>query len=545
MSGQNLFGTPAKMPSDATPASALVPLDQYLFGDPAQHRMAIEPLTMFPEIDSEARYFYGQATRLHKLYLEMEQKDPVLYGIIEQRRAAVLTKTRRVVPASMCARDLFIADFVESVLSNIGGEDGGFDGDLSNMLGALPMGHSICEVIWQHVSELNINRARTSAAQDMEEIPDALLQGRNWILPVQIKHLFPGNFVFDRTGQMYRVEMAERKLVEARKYLVMRFGATYENPYGTGLLQRLEWIYRFKKTAQRDWNLALSRFGSPTATLEIPPEIDDSQRAAANAVLSRIATNMGALIPEGMKLNFLETATATGQSPFLQMMTYLDDCAAKCVLGTSLTTNAGQSGGSYAQATVLSGVAADKVEGDARLLMWAVNRNLVRWIVDLNFGVDVPAPQWIIDTRGIDKQMADIALDKEYVAIGGRLPDSYLQERYLRPCVEPGDSFVSLEQKITDADEAAGILTINEMRGRRGLPPVAWGEERTGGVGAGVVPAPAVPMPEPDSGETAAPQTTPEEPETDDVEPPDMPEDKMAMSEDNWRDVILGLVEAD
>jgi phage gp29-like protein len=149
----------------------------------------------------------------------------------------------------------------------------------------------------------------------------------------------------------------------------------------------------------------------------------------------------------------------------------------KLVLGATLTTGEGRRSGSLALGKVHERVRSEYIESDARALMNVINSQLIRWIVDFNFGADTPAPRFVIDTTEDDGLDQEIQVDQELVKMGVPLPLSYFYERYKRPA--PLDKEHGLrydDNNLYQYHIQFGVLTINEVRRTLGLDPVPWGD---------------------------------------------------------------------
>jgi phage gp29-like protein len=76
--------------------------------------------------------------------------------------------------------------------------------------------------------------------------------------------------------------------------------------------------------------------------------------------------------------------------------TYLDRQVSKAVLGQTLTTEMPREGGSRAAAQVHQAVRRDILSADARRLAATITQDLIRPIVDLNFGPQRRYPQFTL-----------------------------------------------------------------------------------------------------------------------------------------------------
>ena len=425
--------------------------DTYLMGNPASYRMPVRPRSYYPELLQTG--FYDDTMVMMTLWEDMLAKDGIIYGTLEQRRAAVLSHNMRLLPASHEETDLAVAAFIGKEFDAIGGDDGGFQTDLMHLLDGIFKGISIMELVWRVGSDGKIHL-------------DSLLQRP------------PSNFRFNQDGALFLAptDLGAPKPVADRKYLVLRFGGSYENPYGCGLLTRLWWYYEFKIANMRAWQIANEKFGSPTATVTIPAGSDRTVHNSARDIIERISTDTGVVLPDGITLDLLESSTRTAgaNDPFRSLMEYCDDAIARCVLGSTLTGSEGRRAGSLALGRVHMEVAKDKIEQDARALMWAVQR-LMRWMVDLNFGPEVATPIWSIDTAGPDETKADLEVDRALLDMGLVLPRKYFYERYQRPEPIEGDATLTAKPQLVEAIHVP-FLTPNEIRASAGMPAVPGGD---------------------------------------------------------------------
>lgn len=453
--------------------------DVFLYGDPAQNRLPVLPRTAYPELQNG--YYASRAATLHNLYLEMEEKDGNIWGICEQRRQAVLSRDQRLLPASDTPRDVAIAAWAEKALEQIEGPNGGFSADLADLLYALFTGLSVLEIDWQP-QRLELN----------ENAQAELGNRTDYILPRELLHRFPGNFVFDRMGQMFLDHGATRRdAVQPRKYLRHVCGGHYENPYGAGLFQHVWWFYYFKKSVLRSWLVACDKHGTPTTVLKHPNGYSEEQCNRLVAIIDQINTDTGFVIPEDIQAELLEAAH-NGGSPHAELMAYCDNAIARAVVGSTLTSGEGERSGSLALGKVHLEVARDKIEQDAKALAWVVNRQLLRWMIDINFGAEIPAPLWKIDTSEPGDAKHDLDVARELLGMGVRIPTSYFYERFLIPQPNDDEPFLSHDdQDVFQYHMQFGVLTINEARYRLGLPPVPWGEApvNTGQAPTGTPPA--------------------------------------------------------
>jgi phage gp29-like protein len=412
----------------------------------------------------------------YDLYRDMEDKDAHLFAVLQTRKNGVLSRPRKITAASDNPRDQKIAGFVRKTLD----QSPEWDSSLLGLLDALGKGFSTLEIMWK------IDRGNVAL--------DAL------------KFRPQGIFQFDANGELHLQPSLYSKLsrretppktqelhhpfehsalsannressLPPRKFLLFRFGATPESPYGRGLLMKAYWYYWFKKNNLKFWILFNEKFGSPTIIGKYRLGAGEEERKRLHEVVASLQNDTGVTIPENVALEFLEAKRTGAINTYRELADWCNDEMSKLVLGATLTTGEGRRSGSLALGKVHERVRSEYIESDARALMNVINSQLIRWIVDFNFGADTPAPRFVIDTTEDDGLEQEIQVDQELVKMGVPLPLSYFYERYKRPA--PLDKEHGLrydDNNLYQYHIQFGVLTINEVRRTLGLDPVPWGD---------------------------------------------------------------------
>lgn len=430
------------------------------------------PAQLLRSEGASSRFFRN----VYDLYRDMEDKDAHLFAVLQTRKNGVLSRSRKIMAASDKPRDLKIADFVCKTIEKIPE----WDSALLGLLDALGKGFSTLEVMWK--------------IEDSAVKPDAL------------KYRSQGIFQFDTNGKLELVpslfsKFARRDIesktqtpsypsksptslkenretsLPPRKFLIFRFGATPESPYGRGLLTKAYWYYWFKKNNLKFWILFNEKFGSPTIIGKYRLGAGEEERKRLHEVVASLQNDTGVTIPENVALEFLEAKRTGAINTYRELADWCNDEMSKLVLGATLTTGEGRRSGSLALGKVHERVRSEYIESDARALMNVINSQLIRWIVDFNFGTDIPAPRFVIDTTEDDGLEQEIRIDQDLVKMGVPLPLSYFYERYKRPA--PLDKERGLrydDNNLYQYHIQFGVLTINEVRRTLGLESVPWGD---------------------------------------------------------------------
>ncbi len=397
------------------------------------------------------------AAGLFDLYDEMESKDGHLFSVLQTRKNGVLSSPRKVEPASVARRDLQIAQFVEKALNRIPR----FGAALLNLLDALGKGLSVQEIVWE------------------------MREGQVWVR--ELKSRAPGRFCFAPDGALRLSpwdsapggEVSESQSLPERKFLRFTFGGLYDNPYGRGLCGRAYWYYWFKKNNTKFWVVYNEKFGSPTVVGKYRPGASEEERRRLFEVVESLQNDTGVTVPESITLELLEARRSGNASTYRELADWCNDEISRLVLGATLTSSEGRRSGSQALGEVHERVRGEYVEADARELEDAVNAQLVRWLVDFNFGPNVEVPHWTLDTTRNDFFESEIALDRGLLNCGVPLPVQYFYDKYKRPAPAPGEEALRYDdQNMFQYHLQHGLLTVNEARARMGMPPVPWGDVR-------------------------------------------------------------------
>ena len=360
---------------------------------------------------------YGDPFLYLELAEEMEEKDTHYLSVLNKRKGAVSSLELLVEAASKDPADEKIADFIRDVLVSESGLS--LSEHLFDIMDALGKGFSATEIEW-----------------DTEK----RLKGDLWWVPKQLHWRDPRWFMFDwisgrqvlvrtlhSTGETIELAKAAtghwqmtngagqvRTTKDGGQHLdrnfrwndeaakigiqpmteplipykfIVHFGhAKAGLPVRAGLARCLAYIYLFKNYAFKDWTGFTSRYGQPLRMGKYDTGANAEDKAALYAAVANIGTDMSGIIPKAMEVVFESPATlGSSLDIYRTFMTYLDDLESKLVLGSTLGTET-RGEGSRAAAQVHRDVERDIMESDVKRLEATLNRDLVRPLVDLNFG---------------------------------------------------------------------------------------------------------------------------------------------------------------
>lgn len=312
----------------------------------------------------------GEPTRYLELAEIIEERDLHYTGVLATRRRSVAQIDVTVEAASDDARDVAMADMVRDWLKRDELADETFD-----MLDAIGKHWSFTEIIWER-SEGQYRPAR--------------LEWRDprWFVPHQT----------DLTTPLLRGGLSgtdQPELLPYAKFIVTRIKAKSGLPLRSGLARLAAWSWMFKAYTQRDWAIFTQTYGQPVRIGRFHENASAEDKATLFRAVANIAGDCAAIIPKSMEIEFIESKNVTaGSDLYERRADWLDRQVSKAVLGQTTTTDAVSGGHAVSQEH--RKVQEDIEVADCKALSAALNRDLVRVWIDLEFGPQKRYPRLII-----------------------------------------------------------------------------------------------------------------------------------------------------
>ena len=301
----------------------------------------------------------GNASDYLKLAEDMEEKYLHYGSELSTRKRALVGLELYVEPAGDDATSLRAAELVEQALEPV-------RASLFDLLDAIGKGYSVHEIDWE-----------TSAKQ--------------W-MPRGLQHLQPYWLQTRKTEPdtlFLRSDMDQAgEPLLPYKFIVHKVKAKSGVLIRGGLARMATWAFLFSNFAIKDWLTFAEAYGQPLRVgyyekSATPADIDSLLQA-----LRSLGTDAAAAIPKDMKIEFVDAGNKTASVDiYAKLGEYFDRNISKIVLGQTLSTNAGESGGgAYALGKVHNEVRQDILESDVGQLETTLARDYVRPLVDLNLG---------------------------------------------------------------------------------------------------------------------------------------------------------------
>ncbi len=199
----------------------------------------------------------------------------------------------------------------------------------------------------------------------------------------------------DPTGAITRYRTAlgmDREELPPAKFVVHAPAELGPLPSAAGLLRPAAWFWLFKNFVLKSWVQYAEIFGQPLRSGTYPRGASDEEKQAGFSALVQMGHEAVAMLPEGFQLTIHELSQQGGIAVYERLKEACDEETAILLLGQTLTSSIGESGGAHAAAKVHDEVRWDLIEWDASQLSETVQRDLITPWVRFQHGNDVDVP---------------------------------------------------------------------------------------------------------------------------------------------------------
>lgn len=249
-------------------------------------------------------------------------------------------------------------------------------------------------------------------------------------------------------------------------------------PWTFGAYRALSRWCLLKRYAIQDWGFYSERRGQGTWVAS-GAKGSKEQRAELTDVLRSLARNAAIVLPDGVKLELVES-TASNWETFKAQIDTADNGTAVTVLGQNLTTQ--NDGGSRAATTEHGKVALGRTKADAETLSTTLREQALTWWADFNFGERALAPWPVWDTTPTEDRKDRAAMLQMLAQSIGSLRTAGapidvrgVLEQFGLPMLPEGT--VDKRGQIFAWHATVGAVSKNEIREGVGLEPREGGDD--------------------------------------------------------------------
>jgi phage gp29-like protein len=395
----------------------------------------------------------GQIVDYLTLAEEMEERDPQYRMALTQRKLAIRNIEPVIEPASEEEDDKIIADHVRKLLDTTG-----FRNVLMHLADAIAKGFAAAEIIWK-------------------------MDGARWF-PEKILARDPRHFQFDRiSGRELRLREdgdIEGSILPPAKYIGHVPSLKSGLPIRQGVARTAMWIFMLKSFSLKDWMAFLEVYGMPFRVGKYGPGATQDDKRALLRAVANVAADGGAIIPESMKLEFIETkAGNAGDNAFRGMAEYLDEQFSKLVLGQTMT---GDDGSSEAQANIHNDIRLLILRADGDDLAATIQRDLVNHYVAFNFGQPKNGfPQVTFPVPDPEDLKLLLEATKTFVDMGGTVPAGPVREKLGWRAANAGEEILGAKPVPVDPRKEKTTEALRRLFDKAAVPLMIAADDITEG----------------------------------------------------------------
>lgn len=225
----------------------------------------------------------------------------------------------------------------------------------------------------------------------------------------------------------------------------------------------VSWMYLFKNYDIKDWVSFCEVFGMPLRLGKYDASAsEDDKKQLMEAIIS-LGTDAAGIVPSSTMIEFIESQKTTSVEIYEKLARYCDEQISKAILGQTLTSDSG--GGSYAQSKTHDEVRHDLTVADAKALAVTIRRDIIRPLVEFNYGTDVDIPFFGFDCHEVEDQKEVVEIYKTLACdMGLEIPKSHIYKKFNIPKPEKGEEVLKPPQNGMEIGQPPPMETAEELK---------------------------------------------------------------------------------
>lgn len=216
--------------------------------------------------------------------------------------------------------------------------------------------------------------------------------------------------------------------VSPEKIIVVKHGATYNNPYGFPVLSRCFWPVIFKKGGLKFWVTFTEKYGMPWVSAAYPDAWlgDDDKVQKFFDEIDGMVQDALVVLPQAAKLQVTPTGGQVSVEIYQGLADAMDKEMSKAIFGHGAAADA--TPGRLGNEEVASSSVDAKKASDKKLVASFFNE-VLRILTRINFG-DTAIPPRFVHYEEEDVDLDQAERDTKLHAIGWRPTDQYFMREY-------------------------------------------------------------------------------------------------------------------
>lgn len=269
-----------------------------------------------------------------------------------------------------------------------------------------------------------------------------------------------------KNGVLYYKDWGVEKEAPRYKFVVHRYGVEPDFPHGNGLINTLYWPWKFKTMGFEYWVQLAERFGVPSivALFELETYDDEQAQSRADAIATAINAISSGSSSALANVRDVKALEATGSVKDFNILVEACNREISIAITGQTLANLEAEHGTRAQAEVHEHRYEELIISDVRAIQQLLNETVVKWIIELNYGVlaDYPRIEFNLETYASWEQVRD-AMDR-----GIPVDLDVLYNRY--GFAKPVDNGYAKWEIIRDAIDRGVPVSKNYLYEHCGLP---------------------------------------------------------------------------
>lgn len=322
----------------------------------------------------------GDLTQYVDLLMDARQKDGHLQGILSQVEESIAELDWTLsLPEGARAKDKRAMAFADEALRAATGSSNddskGFGDMIAHLAGSFYIGHNVAETLWQ-------------------KNPKGYLVPRGWELHNARRFGYRqsnGAFVWRDSGTPFEGIRIQEEY--PNRFVVSQPRVNGDVPSHEGLGRVLMWAALFRNWSMSDWLRTAELAWKPWRIGYYTKAASDKDIAGLETVLQNLVTSGTAVLADTTKFDasFAQQSGGGSKPTHAELYNVVAQEMSKAALGATETVQASSSSG-YAQAQVHKGVSKTILRARARHIAAVIMRDVVRPLIQMNFGKDVLIP---------------------------------------------------------------------------------------------------------------------------------------------------------
>jgi len=229
----------------------------------------------------------------------------------------------------------------------------------------------------------------------------------SYLIPDQIFNISGSGYGFSQDGDLliHTIDNPQGELAEDYRWLTTRHMPDAENPYGVAILSACFWPWMFKNGGIKFFAKFCEKFGIPWPVTKYPKGSTETDIDELVKRMQAMLEDAVAAIPDDATLELVQ-ANASGTMPQGSLINLMNREMSKALTSQSLATEI-VDGGSRAAAETGDKRTEENNKAD-RALIADTMKQLFEWITLVNFGPNIPPPQFnYVDKKLLNKDDVD------------------------------------------------------------------------------------------------------------------------------------------